>query len=79
MRTDLENTCLGSQYLENLSAIHQHCKFDLVSAQEHVFQLLSNEWLISPPKIFTSTVKCQSNKKKIFEVQTPSMYRHATV
>jgi hypothetical protein len=33
LRKDLDNTCLGSYYLENIDAIHSKCKFDLILPQ----------------------------------------------
>ena len=59
-RTDLTNTCIGAYYLEDLSSIQAKCKFDLIKAQEHVFQLASNTWLISSPIDFSTTIKCPS-------------------
>ena len=58
MRTDLKNTCLGAYYLEDLPSIYEKCKFTMQPAQEHVFQISSNKWLISSPTVFSTTVKC---------------------
>ncbi len=58
LRTDLETTCLGSYYLENIDAIHTKCKFDLIPPLEHVFQIASNKWIISSPSDFSTIIKC---------------------
>ena len=47
-------------YLEDLNSIQQKCKFNLIKAQEHVFQLASNIWIISSPIDFSTTIKCPS-------------------
>ena len=65
MRTDLDTTCLGAYYLENLEAIQQRCKFDLIPSQEHVFQIESNKWIISSPSDFSTTIKCPSTFQSI--------------
>jgi hypothetical protein len=58
--TDLDNTCLVSYYLENIDAIHSQCKFNLIPPQEHVFQIMSNKWIISSPTDFSSIIKCSA-------------------
>jgi hypothetical protein len=58
LRTDLENTCLGAYYLENIDTIHTKCKFTLIPPQEHVFQISSNKWIISSPSDFSTIIKC---------------------
>ena len=65
LRTDLENTCLGSYYLENIDAIHSKCKFNLIPPQEHVFQISSNKWIISSPLDFSTIIKCPSTFQSI--------------
>ncbi len=65
LRTDLESTCLGSYYLENIDAIHTKCKFDLIPPQEHVFQIASNKWIISSPSDFSTIIKCPSTFNSI--------------
>jgi hypothetical protein len=67
LRTDLETTCLGSYYLENIDAIHSKCKFDLIPPQEHVFQIASNKWIVSSHLDFSTIIKC------------PSMFQSVTI
>jgi hypothetical protein len=50
LRTYISTTCIGAYYLENLDAIKEKCKFDLIEAQEHVANIL--------PVDFPTTIKC---------------------
>ena len=58
LRTDLKTTCLGVNYLEDLKSIQQPCKFDLTPVKEHIFQIAANQWIISSPINFPTTLKC---------------------
>ena len=59
-RTDLEDTCLGAYYLERWDVIHKLCRFNFEKAKEHVFKIAANQWVVSTPKPFSTTVKCNS-------------------
>ena len=65
LRTDLDTTCLGAYYLENIDTIHSKCKFNLIPPQEHVFQISSNKWIISSPSDFSTIIKCPSTFQSI--------------
>jgi hypothetical protein len=43
LRTDLNTTCIGAYYLEDLSSIQEKCKFNFIKAQEHIFQIAANQ------------------------------------
>ncbi len=58
LRNDLSTTCIGFYYLENFDALQEKCKFDPIEAQEHVFQLARNNWIISLSVEFPTTIKC---------------------
>jgi hypothetical protein len=57
LRTDLKSTCVGTYYLEDLTAIQQLCKFDLKQAKEHIFQIAAKQWIILSPINFPTTLK----------------------
>ena len=57
-RFNLERTCIGALYLERWPIIHKLCKFEFVQAEEYVFKLSTNQWIISSPEPFSTTVKC---------------------
>jgi hypothetical protein len=63
LRTDLSTTCIGAYYLENLVAIKEKCKLDLIEAQEHVFQLANNKWLISSPIVLPTAFTIRSSSQ----------------
>jgi hypothetical protein len=42
LRTYLNTTCIGAYYVVDLTSIEQKCKFDLMPAKEHVFQIAAN-------------------------------------
>jgi hypothetical protein len=46
LRTDLNKPSIRAYYLEDLTSIKK-CKFDLIEAQEYVFQIAANQWIIS--------------------------------
>jgi hypothetical protein len=55
--TDLTNTCLGALYLANTKSIQQQCKFSISRAQEKIFCLDSNMYVVySLGKISTNHV-----------------------
>jgi hypothetical protein len=58
LRTDVSRTCIGAYYFKNIDTIQDKCKFYLIPAQEHFFQLASNKWLIYSPINFPTTIKC---------------------
>jgi hypothetical protein len=43
-----------------MDAIQSKCKVDLIPPQEHVFQIMSNKWIISSPSDFSTIIKCPS-------------------
>jgi hypothetical protein len=65
LRTDLDNTCLGSYYLKNFDSIHSKCKFDLIQPQEHIFQITSNKGIISSLSDFSTIIKCPSTFQSV--------------
>jgi hypothetical protein len=65
LRTDLDNTCLGSYYLENIDAIRSKCKFNLITPQEHIFQITSNKWIIYLPSDFSTIINCPSTFQSV--------------
>jgi hypothetical protein len=58
IRTDLNTTCMGAYYLGDLTTFQNNCKFDIVPAKEHVFQIAANQWILSSPLNFTPTLIC---------------------
>jgi hypothetical protein len=58
LRTELNTTCIGAFYLEDLTLIQQKRTFDLIEAQEHAFQIAADQWIISSPVDFPTTLSC---------------------
>ena len=56
--TNMDKTCLGALYQEKWPLIHKLCEFQFVPADEYVFKLSSNQWIISSPTPLTTSVKC---------------------
>jgi hypothetical protein len=56
----LEDTCLGANYLERGSVITKLHKFKFIPAQEHVFMIATNKWIISFPIPFSTSVQCNN-------------------
>ncbi len=55
--TDLTKTCLGSLYLADNANIHGRCRFSIGGAQEKIFRLDSNKYVVySLGKISTNHV-----------------------
>jgi len=60
--TDLTKTCLGALYLADAMNIQDHCKFSIGRAQEKIFHLDSNMYVVySLGKINTNHI-CQKAK-----------------
>jgi hypothetical protein len=57
LQTDLNTTCIGAYYLEDMTSNQQKYKFDLIQAQEHV-HIAVNQLIILPPVDFPTTLKC---------------------
>ena len=55
--TNMDRTCLGALYQEKWPLIHK-LQFEFVPAEEYVFKLSSNQWIISSPTPLTTSVKC---------------------
>ena len=36
------------------------CEFEFIGAQEHVFMVATNKWIISSPKPFSTSVRCDT-------------------
>jgi hypothetical protein len=70
LRTDLNTTCIGAYFLEDLTSIQQKCKFDLIEAQEHVFQIAANQWIISSPIDFPTFTSIAIRSSSIITVPT---------
>ena len=74
--TKLEATCIGALYMERWPKIHKLCKFKFVQAEEYVFRLAANQWIISSPEPFSTAVKCNKvfhtiNLKQLSIVTVP--------
>jgi hypothetical protein len=58
LRTQLEDTCLGSLYHQHLQGVLRNCEFEVRTDQEHVFELSNNQFLVSSPQPFHTTIEC---------------------
>ena len=72
LRSDLEETCLGSYYLENKTAILEKCTFDFKKAEEQVFQISPSNWLVSSPVEYSARVICDTSFKTV-KITTSTM------
>ena len=66
LRTDIEDSCLGSLYMHHLPGTLKNCHFELGETKEHVFQTGPSQWLVSAPKKFSSVLQCEKSHDTIF-------------
>ena len=66
LRTDIEDSCLGSLYMHHLPGTLKNCHFELGETKEHVFQTGPSQWLVSAPQTFSSVMQCEKSHDTIF-------------
>jgi hypothetical protein len=66
LRTDIEDSCLGSLYMHHLPGTLKNCQFELGETKEHVFQTGPSQWLVSAPQTFSSVMQCEKSHDTIF-------------
>jgi hypothetical protein len=66
LRTDIEDSCLGSLYMHHLPGTLKNCHFELGETKEHVFQTGPSQWLVSAPQKFSSVLQCEKSHDTIF-------------
>ena len=65
LRTDLENTCLGSLYLRDGQASKRLCKFIISNETEYVFPMNVDRWIIVTPSEFTTDAQCNGVNRSV--------------
>jgi Baculovirus F protein len=63
---ELNQTCVGSLYLQDYEAAQKLCQITVTPTKEIVFQLLGNWFLIFSPTVFTSDVNCANGTRSRF-------------
>ena len=63
LQTELEATCLGSIYIQNLNGIRKNCNFEIHPAYEKVYPIGKNKWIISTPQPYSALISCSKNEK----------------
>lgn len=63
---NLNQTCVGSLYLQDYEAAQRLCSIMVAPTQEIVFQLLGNWFLIFSPEVFTADVHCANSTRSRF-------------
>jgi len=63
--TDIEDSCLGALYLQNLPGVLKHCQFQLGETKEMIFQTGPIQWLVSAPEQFASIIQCEKSHETI--------------
>ena len=60
LRTDLGETCLGALYFRSAEGVKAHCRFELRSLREEVYQTSPTSFLIFSPTQFTTKIECSN-------------------
>lgn len=61
LRTDIENSCIGSLWLKEDYAITENCDMEFSPFREFATKLNSRRWIISVPEPITAVVECGKN------------------
>lgn len=65
---ELNGTCLGSLYLQDFDTAQDLCEMDVVPANEVVYQLLRNWFLIFSPAAQTAPIECRNGTQSEFHI-----------
>jgi hypothetical protein len=63
LRTDMQETCMGSLFLQQGKGVQRNCKFEINPAREQVFKLAYNKWTIATQKQYTTYQVCGKNRR----------------
>ena len=72
LRTDIENSCLGSLWQRDSQAIQDNCGVDVKVKREFVAKLSVNEWMVMVPESFSTVIYCGKNYQKNVRIETQS-------
>ena len=71
LRTDIQNSCIGSLYLREHDLISKNCDFEIGPSQEFVAKVGPNKWMVFAPRPFSTNAECGNSKQNVrFETQT---------
>lgn len=72
LRTDIENSCIGSLWLREHSLITKNCDVRVTESTEFVARLSNNKWLVFSPLPFSTNIICGKSEHENLrlEVQT---------
>ena len=73
LQTDLQDTCLGANYLQHLTGIKRYCKFEIQQIREQVFQSSKNQWTIYTTNQFTTFTICPDKQDPTIHTNTPTI------
>ena len=65
LQTQLDDTCLGSLYHQNLPGVLAQCEFEITTQQEHVFELSNSNFLVSTHEPFHTTIECGPTSRSV--------------
>jgi hypothetical protein len=68
LQKNMNNTCLGALYLQDFDAAQELCDMEVVAANEVVYQLLRNWFLIFSPQAQTAPIECRNGTQSEFHV-----------
>lgn len=65
LQTNLESTCIGSLFGQNLDGVLKNCPFEITEHHEHVYALSDDEYLVSSRESYRTSVDCPEHSYEV--------------